>query len=177
VSEDSSEHHRSVHRRRFRDLGSWDGLTERERALLARHGAWLQALAARELRPITAQQERFVHVCEGQAEPVSEFELAWVKYEANRRAFLLAERHRLVELALNDRLTVLQLEQILNNAERFNFSAEEVNVFNSQLAKLKSAEPQYAESQYGAWASCRQCGGDGGAGGRCPRCGGNGFEP
>ena len=35
-------------------------------------------------------------------------------------------------------------------------------------------EPKTTEKPF---TSCRQCGGDGGAGGRCPRCGGNGFEP
>lgn len=172
VNEDLLQHHRSVRRRQFSDFGTWDGLANSERNLLSRYGAWLQALAESELEPITPQQLNFVEVCRGRAEPRSEFELVWVKYQANRKVFYSGERGRLVELALNDHLSVRQLEQIVSNAVLFNFSPEELDVFNSEIAKRKSAESEYA-----ALATCHQCGGDGGAGGRCPRCGGNGFEP
>jgi len=129
VNEDPLKHHRSVRRRRFSDFGAWDGLAYPERELLSRYGAWLQALADSEIDAITPKQLKFVEVCRGRAAPTSEFELIWVKYQANRKAFYSSERSRLLELALNGRLSARQLEQIIGNSVLFGFSPEELGVF------------------------------------------------
>jgi uncharacterized protein YifE (UPF0438 family) len=55
-------------------------LDDRERSLLAKYGYWLEALAAGSLAAITPEQNHFVQVARGEAEPCSPFETAWVKY-------------------------------------------------------------------------------------------------
>ena len=171
VNEDPRARHRSVHRQVFSDFGAWDGLTDSERTLLTHHGVWLEALADSRLRPITPEQIDFVKVCQGLCKPKTVYEMVWVKYEANRRAFYSAKRHRLVELARESGLSTKQLDSILNNANLFGFCAEELSLFQSELIRRRSLEWGGGRS-----VSCQQCGGDGGAGGRCPKCGGNGLE-
>jgi uncharacterized protein YifE (UPF0438 family) len=169
MSEDPIAAHRRIHQQRFDDFGEWDGLDATEQQIVARHGAWLQAMSNSELTPVTAQQHHFVAVSRGTARPENEIERAWVKYARNRDQFLTCERRRLVDLALADNLSSRQLEQVLANAKRFDFSPEEVAVLQAGLTKHMLA------SITGRWLACHQCGGDGGAGGRCPSCSGNGF--
>ena len=55
--------------------------SDQERELLSRYGYWLMALATGAISPITPEQDRFVHVAKGEAEPRSAFELVWAKYQ------------------------------------------------------------------------------------------------
>src|SRR5262245_22472937 len=48
--------------------------------LLVRYGHWLDALAKGILAPVTPEQEHFVLAAAGRADPVSDFEVAWVAY-------------------------------------------------------------------------------------------------
>jgi uncharacterized protein YifE (UPF0438 family) len=58
--------------------------TPAERALLAKYGRWLEALASGTLLPLTPSQEQFVKVARVQAEPGTEFEKAWTKIMRER---------------------------------------------------------------------------------------------
>jgi uncharacterized protein YifE (UPF0438 family) len=53
--------------------------TPGERALLAKYGRWLEALAGGAIAPLTPTQEQFVRVVRGEAEPTTDFERAWMK--------------------------------------------------------------------------------------------------
>lgn len=53
--------------------------TDDERQCLSRFGHWMEALANGTLTATTPEQERFVQVARGEAEPRSAFELVWVK--------------------------------------------------------------------------------------------------
>ena len=48
--------------------------------ILTRYGRQFKRLMEGDLKPKTPAQERFVAVCRGDAEPVSEYELVWRKY-------------------------------------------------------------------------------------------------
>lgn len=56
-------------------LKEW--LTEREIALLVKYGAWLQALAKRDILPTTMAQVRFLKVSAGQLTATTDYEKAW----------------------------------------------------------------------------------------------------
>lgn len=56
--------------------GVW---SDAERDLLARYGHWMAALADGSLAPVTPEQEHFLGVTRGTAEPTTPFERAWVK--------------------------------------------------------------------------------------------------
>jgi uncharacterized protein YifE (UPF0438 family) len=68
---------------------------------LEQYGHWLQALASGALPPISAAQQRFVEVAQGQRMPVSLHEKAWFKYlgrtklEAEKGEALKIEYHLL----------------------------------------------------------------------------------
>jgi hypothetical protein len=84
---------------------------------------------------------------------------------------LQAKRQRLIELVKKRKLNEQRLQLILDKADDLRFSPSELALFEAELTRLRS---RYGG---GIYSSCRQCGGDGGAGGRCPKCGGTGFEP
>ena len=51
---------------------------------LAEYGNWLEALAAGAIRPVTAEQEHFLRVDRGEAEPETVCERAWVRLKGRR---------------------------------------------------------------------------------------------
>ena len=53
--------------------------SEEELKIINKYGAWMEALADREIEPITPEQKRFVDVSVGIAEPKSEYEKIWMK--------------------------------------------------------------------------------------------------
>jgi uncharacterized protein YifE (UPF0438 family) len=53
--------------------------SEDERALLAKYGRWLEALATGVIPPISPSQERFLSVVRGELEPTTPFEQVWMK--------------------------------------------------------------------------------------------------
>ena len=53
--------------------------SEEELKIINKYGAWMEALAGREIEPITPEQKRFVDVSVGIAEPKSEYEKIWMK--------------------------------------------------------------------------------------------------
>jgi len=55
-----------------------------ELAALAESGALLEALAAGEVKPATADQKHFLKVDRGEAEPETTLELAWERLKARR---------------------------------------------------------------------------------------------
>lgn len=53
--------------------------TPAERDLLAKYGRWMEALATGALAPTTPSQDQFLRAAKGEAEPRTDFELAWAK--------------------------------------------------------------------------------------------------
>ena len=51
---------------------------------LTDYGNWLEALANGAIQPATAEQERFLRVDRGEAEPEALFERAWARLQARR---------------------------------------------------------------------------------------------
>lgn len=50
-------------------------------AHLEKYGAWLSALEAGQIDPITEEQRRFLDVCRGSQKPISATEIAWYNYK------------------------------------------------------------------------------------------------
>lgn len=87
--------------RRFELKCSREIFSERELGILRKWGHWFESLADGSLEPTTEAQKRFIKVARGQAEPISEYEIAWWKYikrvelesdPAQRRAMRPASR-------------------------------------------------------------------------------------
>jgi uncharacterized protein YifE (UPF0438 family) len=51
---------------------------------LQEYGNWLEALAAGTIKPVTAEQERFLRVDRGEADPETVCERAWVRLKGRR---------------------------------------------------------------------------------------------
>jgi len=60
-------------------------LTDQERTLLERYGGWLRSLAVGSRAPTTEEQRHFVQVANGELDPQSPFETAWVKAQRASR--------------------------------------------------------------------------------------------
>lgn len=58
--------------------------TPAEAVLLRKYGRWMEALATGVLAPTTPSQEQFVRAARGEAEPTTDFELAWAKLVKER---------------------------------------------------------------------------------------------
>ena len=77
---DYARHKEYSSKRDFAVRESIDSLSQDEEDLVHRYGHWMNALASGELDPITEDQKRFVSVCQGNEEPITKFEIAWMKY-------------------------------------------------------------------------------------------------
>jgi uncharacterized protein YifE (UPF0438 family) len=58
--------------------------TTAETELLAKYGRWMDALASGLIKPTTASQEQFLRVVNGEGEPGTDFERAWLKVKHER---------------------------------------------------------------------------------------------
>jgi rubrerythrin len=98
----------------------------------------------------------------------------WSRYEEEQRKLdeqrKTDERERIIGLARSGQLSHDQLTLVADNATNLGISGEDLKFVQDEVFRTR----KYSISS--VHMSCRQCGGDGGAGGRCPRCGGNGFE-
>ena len=66
--------------RRFTLLCSPGIFSDRELEVFHRWGNWMDSLARGSIEPSTEAQERFIRVARGQAEPFTEYEILWWKY-------------------------------------------------------------------------------------------------
>lgn len=69
-------------------------LTKRERTILNKYGAWMEALISSQITPFTLEQTRFIEVSKGQAEAKTEFELTWINVIKARQQ-IINEPHTL----------------------------------------------------------------------------------
>lgn len=75
--------------------------SESELQLLRKYGTWLDALMRKYLAPVTAAQEHFVGMCDGQFEPTTEMEHVWRRYrceELYKHALTITSTWRYHEL-------------------------------------------------------------------------------
>jgi uncharacterized protein YifE (UPF0438 family) len=57
------------------------GLSDGDRAILDRHGFWLEALSQGRIPPLTQEQKRFCQVSAGKMKAETPYEHAWSKYK------------------------------------------------------------------------------------------------
>jgi hypothetical protein len=115
-------------------------LSDQERALLAKYGHWLEALAGGSLAPLTPEQEQFVRVARGEAEPRSPFEVAWGKL---RRADALAVP-RVGPLELTELLARLQKARDEAAAVRDEHSTLRERILEEVRPLLEALDAEYA---------------------------------
>jgi uncharacterized protein YifE (UPF0438 family) len=115
-------------------------LTDQERDLLAKYGHWLEALAGGSLAPLTPEQEQFVQVARGAAEPRSPFEVAWIKH---CRAAGQASP-RVDPLALSDLLARLQKARDEAAAVREEHSTLRTRILEEVRPLLDALDAEYA---------------------------------
>jgi uncharacterized protein YifE (UPF0438 family) len=60
--------------------------TQEDAALLSRFGHWLDALSRGVIAPITPEQQRFLQVMRGEAEPAAALERIWVEVQRQQEA-------------------------------------------------------------------------------------------
>lgn len=125
----------------------------------------------------TSEQRRFLSVCESKCKPQTMYELAWLHYcevysDVKTECEKAAREKKKIEMDAQVKRAI--------KSDTIGWSGN----YTSQLGALALtdrhtgalANDQNSSSGSKKWASCKQCGGDGGVGGRCPRCGGDGFE-
>lgn len=85
-----SEHIIQARRKDYLAGRDIEGFTPKEYKLINSKGYWLKALASGDLKPETEAQANFIEVCNGNREPESEYEKAWMKYQSLNIAFLMS---------------------------------------------------------------------------------------
>ena len=133
--------HTALIRRSGYPVAESNTLDEQERELLSRYGYWLEALAKGDLAPVTAEQEQFVEVAHGQAEPHSAFEIAWTKF---RRADD-STPPQVGPLEVGDRLTRLDAARAAANAVQDEYSARRVAILDQVRGQLDALDAEFAD--------------------------------
>lgn len=77
---DCKSEHKSSLREKFRPLVDIAVLSELDKQLLTKYGAWLEKLMIGYLAPLSDAQRRFLQVCGGELEPQTMHEFAWKRY-------------------------------------------------------------------------------------------------
>ena len=186
---DHEDPHRAVLRKPFTAQFRTSGFSATEVETLARHGAWMQALAEGSLLLFTTAQSHFLRVAQGIATPETVHEKLWLKFVSASRPPSepspngdarpkpveealpeMPNAARILELARADGLTSLQLLQVVDRSSEFGLTDE-------QISELRYRLQLRVGTSSNNWSMCHFCQGDGGPGGRCHHCGGNGFEP
>ena len=158
-------------------------LSQQERDFLEKYGDWLERIESGEILPTTERQIQFLAVIHGERAPQHPNEHLWLRVRAAR------ETYRLLRQTENDRDRLTSkvasqsglVEKLYSEIESLKREIDFQKSLNAKLQRIVDkyepikSEPNPIKKR--AYVTCRQCGGDGGAGGRCPRCGGNGFEP
>ena len=72
-------------------------LSEYQQALIDRYGRFYRSLNGGQRKPQTPEQEHFVEVCRGRADPMTEHEIAFMKYLRIVKAQREAEKARRAE--------------------------------------------------------------------------------
>lgn len=85
-----SEHIIQARRKDYLAGRDIEGFTPKEYKIINSKGYWLKALASGDLKPETEAQANFIEVCNGNREPESEYEKAWMKYQSLNIAFLMS---------------------------------------------------------------------------------------
>ncbi len=95
--------------------------TPSEKALLHKNGYWLNALAAGLILPITDAQKRFLEVCAGNKNAITNHEVVWLKYLAYQKGMQVSiekrnqenrEFGRKIENLSNDELRHLLIKDL-----------------------------------------------------------------
>lgn len=127
--------HRTAKKRAFQPSIALDSFIDEEQTLLKKYGAWMDALAKGEIEPYTPEQSHFVAVANQEENPVTKFELVWKKYCQLAHQHQQIERNRILDLVCNHQLSYERLRLILDNASKFGFCKEELNLINEELTR------------------------------------------
>ena len=158
-------------------------LSQQEREFLDKYGDWLERLESGRILPTTERQVQFLAVIRGEREPQHPNEHLWLKVQAARESFRLLEqaesdRDNLINrLASQSALVEKLYSEIESHKRDIDWQKNLIAKLQRIVDKYEPIQPEPNPPKKSTHETCRQCGGDGGAGGRCPRCGGNGFEP
>ena len=183
----SRQAHRDVLAKSFTASFRTSEFSGEELDVISKHGAWMEALACGQIRPITLAQQHFLEVASGSTEPKSTYERIWLKLQIARdpqpvsvTQVQSADRSpeeapptkpdaaKIIELARADKLTSLQLSQVVDRSSEFGFTKDQLSELQRQIQKRISGASRTR-------STCTYCQGDGGPGGRCHHCSGNGF--
>lgn len=127
--------HRTARRRSFQPSITLDGFLDEEQTLLKKYGAWMDALAKGEIEPYTQEQSHFVAVANQEENPVTRFELVWKKYCQLVHQHQQIERNRILDLVRNHQLSYERLRLVLDNASKFGFCKDELNLITEELTR------------------------------------------
>ncbi len=108
--------------------------------MLARYGYWLEALASGALAPITPEQQQFVRVARGDAEPQSAFEVVWVKC----RRVAAPAPPQVGPLELTDRLARLVAARAAAVTAQDEYSARRVAIMEQVRSQLDALDAEFA---------------------------------
>ena len=80
----SRQAHRDVLAKSFTASFRTSEFSAAELDVISKHGAWMEALACGQIRPITSAQQHFLEVASGSTEPKSTYERIWLKLQIAR---------------------------------------------------------------------------------------------
>lgn len=105
-----------------------DALTAREQELIKRYGDFYRALNGGRREPQTPDQVRFVEVCRGHAEPLSEHEVAFAKYVR------LVKAERTAECARDAAAVEKRAQELGNEPGQYSYPSRLDSKFDSAAA-------------------------------------------
>lgn len=118
-------HKEFLSRRNFAPRVSLATLSQYEIDIIHKYGYWMNAVSNGELKPVTVEQERFLDVCKGNKNAVTNYEITWKKYldlieerECRQKSQLAKERQFHESLkGMSDKDLKLLFDQNLNMTE------------------------------------------------------------
>jgi uncharacterized protein YifE (UPF0438 family) len=130
---------------------SWE-----QKLLLRKYGSWLTALMDGNLTPMTTGQKHFVEVCQGNAKPRNEYEVAWVSY--------------LSTLKDEKAMQILHYEEV-KQSSRYKEYFDSLYISGERTLSTDNPNDNYQQLE-GVARSCPNCGG---TNDDCYRCNGRGY--
>lgn len=122
--------HLAVIKQSFKSSIELDNFSDKEKLILEKYGAWMQALADGVIKPSTKEQSHFVAVVNSQKNSVTEFEFVWKKY---CQLVHQEKQNRILMLLHNKLLSYKQLQLVMDHVSEFSFSKDEIDLIRKEI--------------------------------------------
>ncbi|EGR2442752.1 hypothetical protein DYB95_18005 [Vibrio cholerae] len=140
--------HAKVRARLFNPEIDLECFSSSEQELLDKYGSWMESLSNRKIEPYTDEQERFIEVANRKIEPRSDFECLWIKYLNAVNQHKESETKRVMSMVESGALSVIRLNLILVNRNKFNFTDADLERINEEIQRQNQKPHGLSENSF-----------------------------